>query len=172
MQALIVLHIAFALAALALGSVVPVRRKRHRLPQNAGANLGVAHGGSRTAVALDLRDPPRGWPFVSPPALGLDADFPRLRHIPHPAWQGAGAQAVHDRHLSRACRGRRGRAHAGPGGALRLFLRVRVPAGAKLDAQRRSWKLEGMAEESFEVALVGIGHAIERVAVDDDARRI
>src|SRR5438309_11561522 len=52
------------------------------------------------------------------------------------------------------------------------FLRVGVPAGAKLDAQRRSGKLESMAEESFEVALVGIGHAIERVAVDDDARRI
>src|SRR5438093_11004164 len=52
------------------------------------------------------------------------------------------------------------------------FLRVGVPAGAELDAHRRSGKLEGMAEESFEVALVGIGHAIERVAVDDDARRI
>src|SRR2546422_9335478 len=52
------------------------------------------------------------------------------------------------------------------------FLRVGVPAGAELDAHRRSGKLESVAEESFEVALVGIGHAIERVAVDDDARRI
>src|SRR5436190_22239465 len=52
------------------------------------------------------------------------------------------------------------------------FFRVGVPAGAELDAHRRSGKLEGVAEESFEVALVGIGHAIERIAVDDDARRI
>src|SRR5207247_2101310 len=52
------------------------------------------------------------------------------------------------------------------------FLRVRIASSTELDAHRRSGKLESVAEESFEVALVGIGHAIERVAVDDDARRI
>src|SRR5438445_13363581 len=52
------------------------------------------------------------------------------------------------------------------------FLRVGVPAGAELDAHRRSGKLERIAEKSLEVTLVGIGHAIERIAVDDDARRI
>src|SRR5687768_10553157 len=49
---------------------------------------------------------------------------------------------------------------------------VRIAAGAKLDAQRRSGELEPVPEEPFEVALVGIGHAVERVAVDDDARRV
>src|SRR5688572_33139903 len=56
---------------------------------------------------------------------------------------------------------------------LAFFLaRVRVAAGAELDAQRCSRQAELLAEKPFEIALVRIGHAVERVAVDDDARRI
>src|SRR5438128_2134198 len=49
---------------------------------------------------------------------------------------------------------------------------VGVPAGAKLDAHRRSDQAELAAEKSFEVALVGVRDPIERIAVDDDARRV
>src|SRR5919108_6487556 len=55
---------------------------------------------------------------------------------------------------------------------LALFLRVRVAAGAELDRERRADELERLAEVALEVALVGGRHAVERVAMDDDARRI
>src|SRR5207237_1481909 len=52
------------------------------------------------------------------------------------------------------------------------LLRIRVAAGAELDRHRRARELELVAEESFEIALVRVGHAVERVAVHDDARRV
>src|SRR5256885_9442493 len=55
---------------------------------------------------------------------------------------------------------------------LARLLGVRVTAGAKLDRERRADELERVAEIAFQVALVGGRHAIERVAVDDDARRV
>src|SRR6266436_1924124 len=65
--------------------------ERYRVSQSTGANLGVADGGRRAVVLLDLRDPPWGWPFVRPPALRLDADLSRLRGLIHPQWQRARA---------------------------------------------------------------------------------
>src|SRR3954468_14226157 len=56
--------------------------------------------------------------------------------------------------------------------ALARLLRVGIAAGAELDRERRADQLEGVAEVAFEITLVGRGHAVERVAVDDDARRI
>src|ERR1051325_6024732 len=49
---------------------------------------------------------------------------------------------------------------------------VGIAAGAQLDAERRAGELESVAEVALEVAPVGIGHAVDRVAVDDDARRV
>src|SRR3982751_1156601 len=61
---------------------------------------------------------------------------------------------------------------ASPRFALARLLRVGIAAGTELDGERRADKREGVAEVAFEVALVGIRHPVERVAVDDDARRI
>src|SRR4051812_46888047 len=48
----------------------------------------------------------------------------------------------------------------------------RIAAGAQLDAERRTRELEFVAEVPLEVAPVGVRHAVDRVAVDDDARRV
>src|SRR6185295_1891150 len=50
--------------------------------------------------------------------------------------------------------------------------RVRVAPGAKLDRHGGADELELVPEVALEVALVGIGHAVEGVAVDDDARGV
>src|SRR5688500_4178020 len=54
----------------------------------------------------------------------------------------------------------------------RFLVGVRIAPAAKLDAHRRARQLERVPEVALEVALVGLGHMVERVAVDDDARRV
>src|SRR6185295_14776606 len=47
-----------------------------------------------------------------------------------------------------------------------------VAAGAEFDGHGGADELEFVPEEAFEVALVGVGDAVEGVAVDDDARGV
>src|SRR6185437_14638267 len=51
-------------------------------------------------------------------------------------------------------------------------IRVGVGAGLEFYPKGRAPQLESLAEKTFQIAAVGVGHARERRAVDDDARRI
>src|SRR4051812_26725710 len=55
---------------------------------------------------------------------------------------------------------------------LALLVRIGVATGAELYGERRADQLESVAEVPLKVALIGGGHPIQRIAVDDDARRI
>src|SRR5439155_14606150 len=89
-----------------------------------------------------------------------------------------GASTVHEPGLWTAYNPARFREYAKkrpgwrPARPLALFLCVRVAAGAELDRERRADELECLSEIALEVALVGRRHAIEGVAVNDDARRV
>src|SRR5438132_1595213 len=52
------------------------------------------------------------------------------------------------------------------------LLGVGIAPGAEFDGERGANQLEGVAEIALEVALVGVRNAVERVAMDDDARWI
>src|SRR5947208_15560572 len=56
--------------------------------------------------------------------------------------------------------------------SLALLLGVRIAPGAEFEGERGPDQLEGVAEIALEVALVGVRNAVERVAMDDDARWI
>ena len=60
----------------------------------------------------------------------------------------------------------------GPRGAHERSLVERILRRAHLDPQRRAGELEVLAKAPFEVALVGVGDVLERVAVDHDDRRV
>src|SRR5882672_6149339 len=49
---------------------------------------------------------------------------------------------------------------------------IGIAAGAEFHAHRRAVQLERVAQESLEIAPVGLGHAVEGIAVDDDPRRV
>src|SRR3954463_1753320 len=52
------------------------------------------------------------------------------------------------------------------------FTRVRIAPSAKLDCHGRADELELAPEVALEVALVGVGDAVEGVAMNDDARGV
>src|SRR5947207_1082162 len=56
--------------------------------------------------------------------------------------------------------------------SLALLLGVRIAPGAEFEGERGPDQLEGVAEIALEVAFVGVRNAVERVAMDDDARRV
>ena len=60
----------------------------------------------------------------------------------------------------------------GPFLRVRLLIAEGVFAGVELDAQRCSLQAEDFTEAVFKVAPVGVGNLVQRVAVDDDQRRV
>src|SRR5690606_41272399 len=51
-------------------------------------------------------------------------------------------------------------------------LQIRIMGRLEFDAQRRAVQLEGAAETGFQIAPVRVRNRVQRIAVDDDERRV
>src|SRR3990172_12076319 len=49
---------------------------------------------------------------------------------------------------------------------------VGIAPALELDLERGTLQFESVAEKSFQIAAIAVGHVLQRVAVDDDARRV
>ena len=57
-------------------------------------------------------------------------------------------------------------------GLLPFLVSERILAGDELDAQRRPLQLEGFAEGVLEIAAITVADLVDRIAMNDDDRRV